>query len=395
MVGADNGISSNNDAIDVKTALTVTSFLAIALYNVVELNFIILATFKQRRGLYFWSFVVATWAIAPCAVGFLIKYLQLSNLSTLYVTLIVLGWSAMVTGQSVVLYSRLHLVDRNRTRLRLVLTMIIVNAVICHIPIIVMVYGANGPNPGPYVLPYSIYEKVQVTIFFLQELTISGLYILATTRLFRLDGDHYLHGSAVSKTLRHLILVNVVVICLDITVLGLEYAGYYDLQTAYKILVYSIKLKLEFNILNGLVRLTRAGGVGSGLGGDRSNYTHHSSRTRTAVVTSAVGGSAALALDTFDGRGRTADRKGGLDRDSPGSGAYNAYAYAMAGDKVDKAYRNGMFSSDGITVTTKVDIIPDEQDGATAERCSLDMSASELRMKSSSSSEVGFARKPY
>ncbi len=54
-----------------------------------------------------------------------------------------------------------------------------------------------------------------------------------------------------------------------------------------------------------------------------------------------------------------------------------------------------MFSSDGITVTTKVDIIPDEQDGATAERCSLDMSASELRMKSSSSSEVGFARKPY
>ncbi len=104
--GPTTASAANNDAIDVKTALTVTSFLAIALYNVVELNFIILATFKQRRGLYFWSFVVATWAIAPCAVGFLIKYLQLSNLSTLYVTLIVLGWSAMVTGQSVVLYSR-------------------------------------------------------------------------------------------------------------------------------------------------------------------------------------------------------------------------------------------------------------------------------------------------
>ena len=93
---------------DIGTALAITSFIAIALYNVVELNFIIFATFKKKRGLYFWSFLVATWSIAPYAVGFLIKGLQLSTVSIFYVTLIVVGWIGMVTGQSVVLYSRLQ-----------------------------------------------------------------------------------------------------------------------------------------------------------------------------------------------------------------------------------------------------------------------------------------------
>lgn len=42
---------------------------------------------------------------------------------------------------------------------------------------------------------------------------------------------------------------------LDLTVLGLEYAGDYSVQTAWKGLVYSVKLKLEFSILNKLVEL--------------------------------------------------------------------------------------------------------------------------------------------
>jgi hypothetical protein len=57
--------------------------------------------------------------------------------------------------------------------------------------------------------------------------------------------------------LRRLIIVNIVVILLDITILGLEYADLYQLQTAYKGMAYSLKLKLEFKILNDLVHLTR------------------------------------------------------------------------------------------------------------------------------------------
>ncbi|KAH6665591.1 hypothetical protein B0J14DRAFT_630006 [Halenospora varia] len=146
----------------------------------------------------------------------------------------------MVTGQSVVLYSPLHLILRDKTRLRFVLGMIIFNAIICHLPIIVMVYGANSDHPEPFLAPYSIYEKVQVPIFFLQELIISVLYI--TSR--RLMG--------------HLIYVNVIIVLLNITILGLEYSGLYDIQTAYKALVYSVKLKLEFSILNCLVELSQS-----------------------------------------------------------------------------------------------------------------------------------------
>ncbi|EXA30073.1 hypothetical protein FOVG_18487 [Fusarium oxysporum f. sp. pisi HDV247] len=51
--------------------------------------------------------------------------------------------------------------------------------------------------------------------------------------------------------------MNIIIILVDIPILGLEYAGYYQLQTAYKAMAYSIKLKIEFRILNGLVDLTK------------------------------------------------------------------------------------------------------------------------------------------
>lgn len=57
--------------------------------------------------------------------------------------------------------------------------------------------------------------------------------------------------------LRNLVIVNAVVILLDITILTLEFADLHELQTGYKAMAYSIKLKLEFSILTGLAGLTR------------------------------------------------------------------------------------------------------------------------------------------
>ncbi|KAH6675181.1 hypothetical protein B0J14DRAFT_665605 [Halenospora varia] len=216
------------------TIITIVVFLAIALYNVAELNFIIFATFKRRSGLYFWSFVVLTWGIAIYSIGFVIKDFQVSTQSSLYITLIIVGWCSMVTGQSVVLYSRLYIVLRDPIRLRFVLGMVIINAIICHIPIIVMVYGANSNHPEPFLALYSIYEK-----------------------FLRPEGN--IRGKTSRRLMNHLIYVNVIVVLLDITILGLEYSGLYDIQTAYKALVYSVKLKLEFSILNRLVELTYDG----------------------------------------------------------------------------------------------------------------------------------------
>lgn len=89
--------------------------------------------------------------------------------------------------------------------------------------------------------------------------------------------------------LRHLVVVNILVICLDITILGLEYADLYKLQTAYKAMAYSVKLKLEFSILNGLVKLARdRPSITSSSGGgdyifDGTRPSNAPSRTRNTV----------------------------------------------------------------------------------------------------------------
>jgi hypothetical protein len=251
----DNGMSKDSVPKGRKLTIVIV-FNALALWNVVELTFIIWATFKRRKGLYFWSFVIATWGAAAQAIALTLKYVQATS-PWIYATVMLTGWVCMVTGQSFVLYSRLYLIMLSPLRLKLVKSMIIVNAIICHVPVIAMVYGVHSSNPEPFLEPYSVYEKLQVTLFFIQEITISGLYIYETTKLMRIRKGLQDMGTNSSRHLMtHLILVNVIIVILDITILALEYSGMYDLQTSCKTFVYSVKLKLEFSILNRLVELT-------------------------------------------------------------------------------------------------------------------------------------------
>ncbi|KAH7114895.1 hypothetical protein EDB81DRAFT_669302 [Dactylonectria macrodidyma] len=259
----DHGMVKPSD--DPDTRLAVVVFLSIALYNVIELAFIIYASFKKRSGIYFWSFVVATCGILPNCIAWLLKCFGVNpSAAFVYATMIVVGWVCMVTGQSIVLYSRLHLVDHDPSHLRFVLAMIITNVIVSHVPVIIMVYGINSTHAELYASVYSVYAKVTVTLFFVQEVVISGLYIFATVRLFR---DSIWHAkSARQRMVRHLVIMNIIIVLLDITILGLEYSGHYQLQTAYKGMAYSIKLKIEFRILNGLVDLASQGGRQFNLG---------------------------------------------------------------------------------------------------------------------------------
>src|SRR5690242_19363948 len=136
--------------------VTVVVFLSVAIYNFLELNVQIFTTFKRRSGLYFWSFSIATWGILFNSVGYLLKYLGITKNRNIHATIILIGWCSMVSGQSVVLYSRLHIVMHNANRLRAVLIMIVVNAVWLHIPIIILVYGTYSNNPGLFEGAYSI-----------------------------------------------------------------------------------------------------------------------------------------------------------------------------------------------------------------------------------------------
>jgi hypothetical protein len=249
----DNGVGDDYK-IPYSMALTLMVFMSIAVYNVIELTLMIFLTFKRRNGLYFWSLLVATYGIVLYTFGFFFKFYDIPVPSMFFLTLIAIGWWGMVTGQSVVLYSRLHLIYRSSAdRGRWVLYMIIFNAIICHIPTTVLTYGSNSTHSEPYLRPYMIYEKFQVTVFFIQEVIISGLYVYKTAQILRSEGS--IRGRNGRTVMNHLIWVNVMVIVLDITLISLEYADFYNVQIVYKAAVYSVKLKMEFSILNRLLDL--------------------------------------------------------------------------------------------------------------------------------------------
>jgi hypothetical protein len=199
--------------VDANTTDMAVVFISIALYNFLELHIFILSTFRQGKRLYLWSFTIATWGVAFNSIGYLTKHRALTAKANLYATLILIGWCTMISGQSVVLYSRLHLLMHNKTRLRAVLIMIMImmNAVCLHIPVIVLIYGHNSSNPTRFEKPYSIYEKLQLCAFFVQELTLSALYIWETTRLPNLEEAFGNRG--IIRVLDHLIYVNILIIC--------------------------------------------------------------------------------------------------------------------------------------------------------------------------------------
>jgi len=235
----------------------LTVFISIALYNVLELTAWILGTFKRWSGLYFWSLLIASWGVAFNAVGYLLLHRDLVNNGYLVSTLILVGWAAMVNGQSVVLYSRLHLVLRDSRRMRAILCMIIFNAVTMVIPVVVLVYGASA-NPARFQRPYDVYEKIQLSVFFVQEAIISAVYVWETIKLMRIE-QHVRDKAKLRRLMKRLIYVNVAIIMLDITIPALEFSDNFLLQTSYKPLAYSIKLKLEFSVLSQLVSLARRG----------------------------------------------------------------------------------------------------------------------------------------
>ena len=309
--------------------IIVIVFLSLAMYNVVELTFIIWGTFKRHSGLYFWSFLCASWGIPFYCVGFLVKYYTSASLGYLAATLILAGWIAMVTGQSMVLWSRLHLVLRNRFRLKMVLWMIICDGIICHGAITPMVYGSFSSSPGIWVKPYSIMEKIQVTIFFIQEIIISGIYIFETTKLLRLEQTVGNRKSS-RRLMNHLIFVNILIILLDITILGLEYANQYEYQTAYKGFVYSTKLKLEFTILNRLVEMTT---------GNKDQSSGPRSRTNNTVNKTGTN----IALETFIS-----------DTGNKPVGDVSYRAFAMGGEEGEGRQPSYGGRSQGVMMTTEI-----------------------------------------
>jgi len=165
---AGAGITGGYDGDSFAIRVIIPFFLGLSMYNVVELTVLIFGTFTQLRGLYFWSLLISSLGIIPYSLGFLFKYFSLLNGGARWVSIVLLtiGWYPMVTGQSVVLWSRLHLIvtgERDDQILQWTKWMIIVDAIVFHIPTTVLTFGSNGTaNTATFVRGYNVMGKVQI-----------------------------------------------------------------------------------------------------------------------------------------------------------------------------------------------------------------------------------------
>lgn len=228
----------------------IASLLSLALFSALELLVLVFSVFHVYRGLYFWSLLItALLGVIPDALGLLLKYFKLAPI-WIPVTLSTAGWSVMLTGQSLVLYSRLHLILRDQRVLRFVLGMIIVDAIVLQVPQIIASYGVIYACHLAFGRFFNVWEKVQLTGFFVQEVVISSVFIVQTLKLLR---SYPTRSKRRTSIMHQLLAINLVIITMDISLLTLEFIGLFIIQTVLKTFFYTVKLKLEIAVLSRLV----------------------------------------------------------------------------------------------------------------------------------------------
>ena len=93
-------------------------------------------------------------------------------------------------------------------------------------------------------------EKVSVAILTTQEVIISVVYLIATVRILKIGESVQRKGNR--HRIKMLFLANVAIICIDICTITLEYMALWGVWCSFKGFGYSVKLKIEFAILNQL-----------------------------------------------------------------------------------------------------------------------------------------------
>jgi hypothetical protein len=251
----------------------VSAFTSLALWSSIPLTLRLLFTFQRYHGLYFWSICITTWALNIRTIGFLLRYIVPTCPWEISTTMFELGWVGMVSGFSVVLYSRLSILVWNKRTLRFTLAMIILDGVFLHTATMILVYGSSiqsavgSPKRIQWTAASRVMDRLQAVWFTVQEFIITYLYMIAAWAQLQEpllpNGVARLNERA-KKVFRLLIIVQLLVLAMDIIVAVLACAGFFAIKGMIFSFTYSVKLELEFVILNQLVAISRQG-IASGL----------------------------------------------------------------------------------------------------------------------------------
>jgi hypothetical protein len=223
----------------------------------------------------------------------------------------------MVTGQALVLWSRLHLVCRSRWKLRAILCMIIFNGVALHIPqtafslsvsvrsstppvvsVLISPQAIHNNQLNPHFKPFDVTEKIAISVFTAQELIISSVYLWESVRILRVG--EMVQKKSNRRRIQQLFLANIVIIAMDVITLTLEFSALWGVWCSFKGFGYSVKLKVEFAILNQLrdsVKSTSGNGSSGAYGYGRSGDNDISLEGRSHVKGSKASKPTGFALE--------------------------------------------------------------------------------------------------
>ncbi|KAJ3269125.1 hypothetical protein HDV01_001859 [Terramyces sp. JEL0728] len=217
----------------------------LSVYNSLELLLMIVLRFKVWNSLYCKSLFVSTIGTLLFAIGFIILTQHITTNLFIPLAILTVGWYSMVTGFSTVMFSRLHLVCHNPNLIRMCKYMIVVNFFIFHLPTTVLTFGANIIGTETWKYSYYVYESLQITAFFCQETILGAIYLYHIK-----DAVALRSAQDIKRVIFHNVYIQTAVILMDIVMILIEYVNLYDYQIYLKVALYSIKLKLEFAILN-------------------------------------------------------------------------------------------------------------------------------------------------
>ena len=209
--------------------------------------------------------LLGIWGCLIDSIGVVLKYFhpKPEPLWPAYTLFLLGGWTIYAPAQLLVLYSRLHLVNKNRKLQRWVLITIIAVASLMIIPTWPLVWQAFNPYDPRLSSLYSpreaIVDRCTQLGFTVAEIMLNGIYIWSLTEILRLKSTVLNSGIRQRRVMTDLIYVNVVAICLDTLTVVLVYLNQTGISHPIQTFSYILKFKLEFLVLNQIMVVAARG----------------------------------------------------------------------------------------------------------------------------------------
>ncbi|PYI00766.1 hypothetical protein BO78DRAFT_434169 [Aspergillus sclerotiicarbonarius CBS 121057] len=268
---------ANANPIPLAEYYTVVAFVSISSFSSLVLVYLIFDFFKRRRGLYFWSLLVTTLGTILACVFCLIFIFRDATAILLSSVGVVLADTLISISNSLVLYSRVHLVAGGQ-RPRWILFMILGSFLLLQCPLVIGTpFAAAHHGRGNWTSAVLILQKLSVVCYCVREMIMIGFYAWATFR--NLQPLIFLRGDQGRQLITALTFAGAIWLALDIANLIVEFTVSCAVGAAFFPFIFSTKLLVEFAALSKLIRfITRDSDGGYDCWTSTGDYSDHHTR---------------------------------------------------------------------------------------------------------------------